>query len=236
MNIYLDIETIPSQDPACHADILAEIETAKAEARAPSNYKDPAKIREYVSTRIAELDAQAEDRWRSTALDGTRGEIICVSWAIDDLPTCCTLRGPDGAESTLLSGFFAALGVAIKESHGRLPRFIGHNIKDFDLRFIFQRAVIRGVRPPCNLPHDARGNNEHMYDTMLAWAGWGNHISLDRLCRALGMPGKTDGMDGSKVWDAVQAGEIQKVADYCRQDVECVRAVYRRLNFVGVAE
>lgn len=64
---------------------------------------------------------------------------------------------------------------------------------------------------------------------MSAWVGAGGRIGLDRLCKALGIPGKDD-FYGSMVWDAVQRGEISKVAEYCDDDVRRLRAVHRRIR------
>ena len=58
----------------------------------------------------------------------------------------------------------------------------------------------------------------------------GNRISLDKLCKALGLPGKGE-IDGSKVWDYVRDGRIAEVADYCADDVRKVWAVYQRMTF-----
>lgn len=70
---------------------------------------------------------------------------------------------------------------------------------------------------------------------MTAWAGIGNRISLDKLCRVMGIPTKGseigDEIDGSKVWDFVQAGRIADVATYCCGDVERVREIHRRMTF-----
>lgn len=235
MNVFTDIETIPGQHPSIRAAIAADIEALKADVSAPGNYKDTAKIAEYIATRRAELDAQAEEMWCKTSFDGTRGEIICISWAVDEAPVQNVFRQPGDSEADMLRQFFDKVHGAIADSHGRRPCFVGHNVKDFDLRFIYQRSVILKVRPPFPLPHDARGNNEMMFDTMLAWAGWGNRISLDSLCTALSVGGKTDGVTGKDVWPMVQAGRIREVADYCNQDVECVRNVYRRLTFSEAA-
>ena len=38
-------------------------------------------------------------------------------------------------------------------------------------------------------------------------------------------------MDGSKVWDAVKNGEIDKVAEYCRDDVDKLRQIHKRMMF-----
>ena len=31
-------------------------------------------------------------------------------------------------------------------SHGRMPTWVGHNVRDFDLRFLFHRAVMLGIQ------------------------------------------------------------------------------------------
>ena len=67
---------------------------------------------------------------------------------------------------------------------------------------------------------------------MPAWAGAGNRISLDKLCKALGLPGKADDIDGSKVWDFVKAGRIAEVAEYCKDDVRKARACHERIVFM----
>src|SRR5574337_886391 len=116
------------------------------------------------------------------------------------------------------------------------PCIVGHNHAGFDLRFIWQRAVILGVKPPIWWPHNARPwDTDVVFDTMVQWAGTGNRISMDNLCAALGLPGKSEGMDGSMVWDAVKDGRISEVADYCKGDVERTRAIYKRMTFAEAA-
>jgi predicted PolB exonuclease-like 3'-5' exonuclease len=44
-------------------------------------------------------------------------------------------------------------------------------------------------------------------------------VSLNELGRALGFPGKPDGMDGSEVDRYVQEGRLAEVAGYCETDV-----------------
>jgi 3'-5' exonuclease len=47
----------------------------------------------------------------------------------------------------------------------------------------------------------------------------GGKVGLDDLSRALGFPGKPDGMNGSDVDRYVQEGRLTEVADYCEIDV-----------------
>ncbi len=49
-------------------------------------------------------------------------------------------------------------------------------------------------------------------------------MKLANLCKALGVSCKESGIDGSKVWDYINAGQISDVADYCAEDVMATRA------------
>ena len=224
MKFFLDLETIPSQNPDVRNEITANI-------RPPGNMKKAETIAKW---EVEERQDAIEEAYLKTSFDGARGEIICMAWVVENDPV------PDGiwrdfmasgSEKAMLQGFFQALTEARERDNGRAPHFIGHNVKDFDLRFIFHRAVILGVKPPCHLPHDARGNGDLVFDTMLAWAGWGNRVKLNALCHALGIPGKPDGIDGGKVWPMVKDGRIAEVMEYCKNDVVSTREVYKRMMF-----
>jgi predicted PolB exonuclease-like 3'-5' exonuclease len=54
---------------------------------------------------------------------------------------------------------------------------------------------------------------------------------LDDIATMLGFPGKM-GMDGSKVWDNFQAGEIEGIRNYCETDVLNTYLVYQRFELI----
>lgn len=231
MHIYLDIETIPGQAPGLKNEIARGIAP-------PGNYSKPETIAKWEAETKPAL---VEDAWRKTAFAGDRGEIVCIGWAVDDEPAQTLTRPLSSPEVWLLGEFFAAIQRAIQASHGRIPRWVGHNVREFDLRFLYQRAVVLGLRPPFALPHDVRPGSDFVFDTMTAWAGWGGRVSLTRLCAALGLPAKgseigEEDMDGSRVWDFMQAGRLDDIAEYCRADVERVRLLHRRLTFAASVE
>jgi predicted PolB exonuclease-like 3'-5' exonuclease len=231
MKVYVDIETIPGQSPALRQEIAASVAP-------PGNYK---KVDTLAKWEDEQKPAQVEEAWRRTSFDGDRGEIVCIAWAVEDAPIDCVYRALKASETTMLADFFLQIQGEVTRRHGLIPHWIGHNVADFDLRFLFQRAVILGLEPPFRLSQDARPGGDFVSDTMTAWAGYRNRISLDRLCKALGIatkgtePGGED-IDGSKVWDFVKAERIEEVALYCRADVDRVRRVYKRLMFESVAE
>lgn len=220
--VTIDIETIPSQKPGLLEEIRANIQP-------PGNISKPETIAKWIQENA---ETAAEETYRKTALNGTLGEIVCISYAVGDAPPLVIWRDCLSPEKEMLREFFGKLHGELDLS---LPCFVGHNILGFDLRFIFQRAVINGIKPPFPLRQDARySDNEKIFDTMLAWAGWGNRCRLATICEALGIPVKSDGIDGSKVWDEVKAGNAAAVAAYCMEDVTATREVYKRMTFQEV--
>ncbi len=222
MNLFFDIETIPSQLPGI-------IDEFKAAVTAPGQYKKADSIAEWLREN---RDAEAEAAWLKTSFDGGAGQIVCIGWAVNDEPPAC-MQARDlsaNGESELIATWFDWLTTYHTGNSGTRPCLIGHNSNAFDIPFIWKRAMVLGVQPPLWFPRDPKPWGESTYDTMTAWAGAKERISMDRLCRIFGIEGKGD-MDGSKVWPMVQGGRIAEVAAYCRGDVQRTRAIYRRMTF-----
>ena len=221
MFITLDIETLPSED----AEVIASIAEG---ITPPGNISKAETIAAWVLDKKPEAVKQAIAK---TSFDGTYGRILCIGWAIDN-------AAPEhliGDEATVLSGFMEALLPIMPQS--RLEQsavFIGHNISGFDLRFLWQRCVINRVVMPATLLAACRAKawDKAIADTMLMWnPGNDRRISLDKLCKALGVPTSKGDMDGSKVHETFLAGDLDKIAAYCMDDVVATRECYRRMTF-----
>jgi hypothetical protein len=251
-SITFDIETLPDMRPGKReAFIAASRENFKApsvltkeQAAADLGMTDPAEIKFTSKDRMLFLWAQrfAEEKaeevgdaeWRKTSFDGARGMVCCIGLALDDAAPVSFWRNDYAtAEADMLREFFAVLAAHREMNHMARPRFVGHNIASFDIRFIYQRAIINRVPVPLWWPINARPWDDVLFDTMTQWAGHGSRVSLDNLCAALGIEGK-DGMDGSMVADAVMQGRIADVAAYCEHDVRIARECYRRMTFVDM--
>jgi hypothetical protein len=233
MHLYIDIETIPSQAPDAREQIAAEI-------KPPGNYRKADTIAAWERD---DKPALVEDAYLRTSFDGGAGQIVCIGWAIDGgMPTAevHTSLSQD-AERRMLRDFFSGVReelhkhsvAGINLSSGAAPTIVGHNVIGFDIPFVTKRCMILGVKPPIWWPMNPRPYGTSPYDTMLQWAGVGQSISLDKLCRILGVPGKGDGPTGADVWPMVQAEKWHEVASYCMADVERTRAVHRRMTFAG---
>lgn len=230
MNIYLDIETIPSQNPDIRRQLETDAMAEKALIKAPANYKDEAKITEYIAAKSAEIDADIENRWRKTALDGAYGQIVACAIACDD----GRIESASDMNERAMLDWINNMMAGMTQGY-QLPVFIGHNISGFDLKFIFQRMVINQIKPHKNIPFFAKPWDDCIFDTMVKWAGVGNRVSLDKLCKVLNIDVKGseigEEIDGSKVWDFVKAGRLDDVEAYCAGDVARVRKIHKLMTF-----
>lgn len=222
--IYLDIETLPTADPEVIAEIAATITP-------PGNISKPETIAAWEVEKKLAFVKQAVAK---TIFDGLYGSIACVCWAIDDgaiLSADCR----DG-EDKMLMRVFHDLELGLIAQHSRVESathtYVGHNLAAFDLPFLKHRAIIHGIRPNASLLRamNAKPWDSSIADTMLMWsADRDRRVSLDRLCRAFGIPGKGD-FDGSMVAETWPV-DPDKVIAYCKDDVERVRQVHARLTF-----
>jgi hypothetical protein len=184
-----------------------------------------------------ECEQQAIDaEFKKLGLDGTRGQIFCIAWAIDDgeVYSVSSKGGALTSEASMLTVFLSNLKSSLYSTPGKpeVIKWIGHYITGFDLRFIWQRCVVNKVRPSITIPYDAKPWSDNVFDTCSQWKGGGSNTSgsMDAICKAFGIQGKGD-MDGSKVYDEYLAGNYQKIIDYCKDDVERVRQIHKRMTF-----
>lgn len=216
MNLYLDIETIPSQDREVHARIAETItppgNISKAETIAQwEAEKKPALVKEAIA---------------KTSFDGAVGHVCCIGWAINDEPATFRMRLDDFDEADTIRAFLDAADARVAAY--AQPVIIGHNVVNFDIRFLWQRAIVLGIAMPRWFPRDPKPWSGEVFDTMTAFAGARGTIGMDRLCQALGMGGKGE-VDGSKIAGLWLAGEHETISSYCCADVERTRAIHRRM-------
>ena len=226
MNVFIDIETIPQQPEKEAKLAIAETITA------PNTMSKPETIEAWhngVGKYEGEKEKVIDETYRKTSFDASKGEICSIAWAIQDgdIHHCGAYESCQ--EKDLLRFFFDKVLVGLEKN---VPYFVGHYIGGFDLKFIWQRAVILGVKPSFELPFNGWHGSDY-FDTMTAWCGKkSGSISADNLAKALGIEGKGD-MDGSKVWDTWKAGDFAKVCEYNADDVRIVREIHRRITFGG---
>jgi len=159
---------------------------------------------------------------KKLSLSAATAKILCLCYAIEP-PAGSPVETLQGDEQEIIKGFWKLVADC--------NLFVGHNILDFDLRFIYQRSIIHQIKPSRDIPF-TRFRNAPIFDTMQEWSKWGReHVSLDSLSKALGVPSPKENLDGSKVYPYYRAGKLAEICAYCKCDVDSVRQVYRRLTF-----
>ena len=140
-------------------------------------------------------------------------------------------------ESELVKRFFRLI-----EQHS--PSLVSWNGGGFDLPVLHYRAMLHGVGAPRywesgDDDQSFRWNNylnrfhARHTDLMDVLAGYQPRAfaPLDEVAQMLGFPGKL-GMDGSGVWDAYVAGEVERIRAYCEVDALNTFLVYLRYELI----
>ena len=169
-----------------------------------------------------QIQLNEADLIKKLSLSAATAKILCIGYAIEP-PVDSEVQVLEGEETEIIKSFW--------QLAADCELFVGHNILDFDLRFIYQRSVIHQIKPSRDLPF-TRFRNAPIFDTMQEWSKWGReHASLDLLSKTFGLPSPKESLDGSKVYPYYRTGKFAEIANYCKCDVDSARQVYRWLTF-----
>jgi hypothetical protein len=186
-----------------------------------------------------ETNICTDEQFRLLALHAEYGRVLSIGMIVEQdwQVVHCGLLGRERRskqfhldEARTLRAFWKLL----KDFNPSRDLIIGHNVMDFDLPFLYKRSCINRIHPSI-LFSFARYKSAPIYDTMRQWAHWNpqaSHISLAHLAEVLDICiTKSEGMDGSRVYDEFLAGHHDRIAECCLQDVQMVRAIYYRMVF-----
>jgi len=237
MLIYCDIETLPN---LLTGDIpLPDI----TELSCPKNLKKAESITAWWASPerqddILELQQERIDKWRKTALDPWEGQIYCIAaqlfepglieeetWVVWDLD-----------EKVLLEKFEAKLFSYEQKVTQKLSvsTFVGYNLRNFDNPFLRLHSIKAGTRKltqvlPTRRYHDRIDDVMEMaLITMRTTVD--KYVSMDKVCKFFGLEGKSEDIDGSKVYDFYLAGRHEEVAAYCKSDVDKAKVLHTMLS------
>jgi len=217
-HLFLDIETLPTD----RADVREYI---AATIKPPGNISKAETIAKWM---IESKPEAVEEAIGKTGLDGSFGRVCVIGWAFDNNPVQAVHAADD--EPYVLKEFASWMN-----TNPLSTTVVGHNVSSFDLRFLTQRFIVNGIRPPMVIHRAAMAkpwDMDKVFDTMSQWnPERDKRVSLDKLCFALGIPTPKTDLDGSKVAAYVAAGRIDEVVAYCKRDVEAVRLVHARMTF-----
>lgn len=132
-------------------------------------------------------------------------------------------------EKQLLQGFFTYV-------ERIRPRLVSFNGRSFDLPVLKYRAMVHGISAPW-LHKSGDKWNSYSYRFASDWHcdllevlsdfGASARVKLNEVCAAFGIAGKF-GVDGSKVAEMMDAGQIDEIRHYCETDVLNTYLVYLR--------
>ena len=187
---------------------------------------------------------ETEEQYRKTACDANLGRILCIGYAEQNESGELIEQGCFGWRAET-SNFEPDERVILAEFWQFMRGFntnrdliIGHNILDFDLPFINQRSIIKGVRPTVDF-YFGKYRQQPIFDTMRVWDcwKWGGSTSLKKLSYALGLDcPKAGGISGENLYNAFSEGRFEEIYHYCMRDVKVTRNVWRKMNFTYPAE
>ena len=164
----------------------------------------------------------------------------CLRWSEDKVHVS-TIGKIEDDEATVLRKFYDLL-------ERYTPQLVSWNGGGFDLPVLHYRSLIHGISAArywdmgegdFGDSRDFKWNNYlsryHMrhcdlMDVLAMYNGRAN-APLDQMAKLCGFPGKM-GMDGSKVWDAFQQGQLQEIRDYCETDAANTYLMFMRFQLL----
>ncbi|HRL02871.1 MAG TPA: 3'-5' exonuclease [Vitreoscilla sp.] len=164
----------------------------------------------------------------------------CLRWS-DDKVHVSTIGKIEDEEATVLRKFYELI-------ERYTPQLVSWNGGGFDLPVLHYRSLIHGISAArywdmgdgdFGDSRDFKWNNYlsryHMrhcdlMDVLAMYNGRAN-APLDQMAKLCGFPGKM-GMDGSKVWDAFQQGQLQEIRDYCETDAANTYLMFMRFQLL----
>lgn len=203
--IVFDIETGPLP--------IEQLAHRMPDFEAPKNTKDPEKIKAAI--------AKKEDAWiEKAALDAQSGQTLAIG-ILDHDGQYQVIDRHEFEESEMLGTFWDI----VTEFHN--TRFIGFNIFNFDLPFLFRRSLVHGIQPSAVL-RGARYWDRRFIDLMDVYT-CGNRdqrISLNNLCKMLDIEGKGDSGKDFHKWFR---DDPAKARQYLKNDLDITAAAAQRL-------
>lgn len=220
MLTFLDIETIPDLSEGALQQCIDAVEP-------PGTYKKPESIAEWKAANAATI---GQEQWQRTALDPMRGGIVVICWETENSGPRSIFREPGESEAIMLNTWSELIALDMNDLPGshRLPRFVGWNVAEFDLRFLAIRCIVNGVKLPFALPVNERYDGRGVCDLMRVWSGFKGFQKQSAVARALGIK-LQDETDGKDLWALIQEKGVQAAVSKCQSDVAALKQIYSRM-------
>lgn len=165
--------------------------------------------------------------YKNAWLNPEFSKIICISfgrkWTDDEIKTSSLVWD----EKHILEKFFELLS--------KLPEYelAWHNIKNFDLPFIFRRAIINGIKPHSKVSfYWLKPRDIQVTDTIeIRKNGWYLSTGLETLTLCLGIPSPKTKISWDQIFSFYYSDKYDEdiVKEYCEWDVKATMMVYDKI-------
>ena len=191
----------------------AELKELEPEFEAGGNVKDPIKVKLAIEKKRAEW-------YNKAALSPITGEILAIG--IFDSATDKTSI-ITGEEKDILEEFW----LLVSNTHNLRSELVGWNSNSFDIPFLIKRSWKHSVSVPRVLTQ-SKWLPKECVDLLEMWmVNGGDRISLDRVCKFLGLKGKNG--DGA-MFSIMLEEEPEKAIAYLKNDIEITTEVAVRFG------
>jgi predicted PolB exonuclease-like 3'-5' exonuclease len=164
-----------------------------------------------------------------------RHEPCVICFYVVDTSTCISQMHVYCATESTSADWEPVAVAMLAQAADRADHLITFNGRCFDMPLLTIRALKYNldwswwVRKRYRFPKPSYGNGQNATSAMLPFHvdlqeqigdyGAARNFGLGGLCRALGLPAKTEGVDGSCAAKMVEDGRLLEVVEYCKQDV-----------------
>lgn len=202
--VILDIETVALPDAAGFLEM----------PRAPANYKDVAKISQYIAEKQNEEVEKA-------ALDLDLARIVAIGIQFEgEEPEVLTAQTSD--EALMLAWLWKCVEQRVT---------IGYNTLGFDLPMCLRRSLYLGLQTP-DINIDRYRTPHIDLQQKLSFDGKFKFRSLSFYCKRFDLPVPDDSVTGADVARLVAEGNWAAVADHCESDLRKVTALAQRMGYL----
>ena len=211
----------------------------------PMSEKGRAKIKDAQAaheTLVADYSRQVDEaraaQWAQFVADAPlsalTGRVLAIGYRSEKATVIAHVDAIPGGEPDLIEQFWGRYRKAKADRRS----LVGHNIAGFDVPFLIRRSWLLGIDVPDGVfDSNWRYLDRCFVDTMQRWQA-GNYrdkfVGLDALGKAMGLGGKTEGVDGGdfhKLYFGT-AEERAKALEYLIRDVDLTWLVAQRLGIV----
>ena len=201
-------------------------------------------VREFLAkkNKMAVEELTDENVIEKGGLYAETGKVICISCGIFTNETFYLKSFYGDDEKDILTRFVNMLegdNFAFKYT------LCGHNIEDFDIKFLAKRCIIHGIKLPLVMNIMTKKEWDYNFiDTMKLWAfgdSYNGRVSLKVLCDIFDIPSPKEDIDGSQVaklyYQLTDHEEhMKRIVTYCQNDVVATTRVFQKITQNGYLE